>query len=73
MSGRRSSGPADTATTVSAVVTDTAQRLLDDYLTADAITFVEWPGRLAEPWENVAARVTISHAGGDERLVSIEA
>jgi tRNA threonylcarbamoyladenosine biosynthesis protein TsaE len=47
--------------------------LLDDYLTADAITFVEWPGRLAEPWENVAARVTIRHAGGDERLVSIEA
>jgi tRNA threonylcarbamoyladenosine biosynthesis protein TsaE len=46
--------------------------LLDDYLTAEAITFVEWPGRLPDEWENVAARVTISHAGGDERLVSVE-
>lgn len=46
--------------------------LLDDYLVADAVTFVEWPGRRDEGWENVAARVTISHAGGDERLISVE-
>ena len=46
--------------------------LLDDYLNADAITFVEWPGRRDEDWENVAARVRISHAGGEERLISVE-
>jgi tRNA threonylcarbamoyladenosine biosynthesis protein TsaE len=46
--------------------------LLDDYVTADAITFVEWPGRRADGWENVAARVNLSHAGGDERLISVE-
>ena len=45
--------------------------LLDDYLTGDSIAFVEWPGRLAEGWEKIAARVTISHAGGDERLIEI--
>jgi tRNA threonylcarbamoyladenosine biosynthesis protein TsaE len=46
--------------------------LLDDYLTDDAITFVEWPERFALDWENVAARVTIGHAGGDERLISVD-
>ena len=45
--------------------------LLDDYLAAEMITFVEWPGRREDGWENVAARVTISHAGGDERLISV--
>jgi tRNA threonylcarbamoyladenosine biosynthesis protein TsaE len=46
--------------------------LLDDYVTDDAITFVEWPGRRTDGWENVAARVNLIHAGGDERLISVE-
>ena len=46
--------------------------LLDDYVADDTITFVEWPGRVSEGWENVAARVTISHAGRDERLLDIQ-
>jgi tRNA threonylcarbamoyladenosine biosynthesis protein TsaE len=45
--------------------------LLDDYLTPDAIAFVEWPAAAEPELENVTARVTIDHAGGDERLISI--
>jgi tRNA threonylcarbamoyladenosine biosynthesis protein TsaE len=45
--------------------------LLDDYLTADAIAFVEWPA-VAEPeLERVALRVRLSHAGGDQRLIEV--
>jgi tRNA threonylcarbamoyladenosine biosynthesis protein TsaE len=44
--------------------------LLDDYLTPDAIAFVEWPA-IAEPQlRNVAARVTLAHAGGDARTIT---
>jgi tRNA threonylcarbamoyladenosine biosynthesis protein TsaE len=46
--------------------------LLDDYLTADAVAFVEWPGAADGGLDDVAARVRIEHAGGDERLISIE-
>jgi len=53
--------------------------LLDDYLTPDAVSFVEWPG-VAEPLlrtedENpprVARRIELRHAGGDERMVTVE-
>jgi tRNA threonylcarbamoyladenosine biosynthesis protein TsaE len=52
--------------------------LLDDYLTSDAISFVEWPGG-GEPGLEPAAqgaggrlrRVAIAHLGGDEREVRI--
>ncbi len=49
--------------------------LLDDYLTADAISFVEWPEagpplELAEGVE-VARRVRLRHAGGDRREIEI--
>jgi tRNA threonylcarbamoyladenosine biosynthesis protein TsaE len=49
--------------------------LLADYVGADVIAFVEWPGggelelgRLGR----IAARVRLTHAGGDRRLVEIE-
>jgi tRNA threonylcarbamoyladenosine biosynthesis protein TsaE len=47
--------------------------LLDDYLTAERIAFVEWPG-IAEPdlEDRVAARVTLEHRGGDSRVLTIE-
>jgi tRNA threonylcarbamoyladenosine biosynthesis protein TsaE len=46
--------------------------LLDDYLTPDAITFVEWPA-IAEPQlERIAARVLLEHAGGDRRRITIK-
>jgi tRNA threonylcarbamoyladenosine biosynthesis protein TsaE len=47
--------------------------LLDDYLTPDAIAFVEWP-EIAEPEldaTRIAARVTLEHAGGDRRTITI--
>ena len=44
--------------------------LLDDYLTPEAVAFIEWPGA-AEPWlERITRRVEIRHAGGDEREIS---
>jgi tRNA threonylcarbamoyladenosine biosynthesis protein TsaE len=44
--------------------------LLDDYLTPDAIVFVEWP---AAGRDAVAAtvRVEIAHAGGDRRSIAV--
>jgi tRNA threonylcarbamoyladenosine biosynthesis protein TsaE len=45
--------------------------LLDDYLTAGRIGFVEWPG-IAEPvLERVVARVRLEHLGGDRRRVRV--
>ena len=46
--------------------------LLEDYLTADAISFIEWPA-VAEPrLERIAARVRLHHAGGDRRRIEID-
>jgi tRNA threonylcarbamoyladenosine biosynthesis protein TsaE len=45
--------------------------LLDDYLTPEAIAFVEWP-QIAEPQlERIAVRVRLEHAGGDLRRITI--
>jgi tRNA threonylcarbamoyladenosine biosynthesis protein TsaE len=46
--------------------------LLDDYLTPERIAFVEWPGEAEARIERVAARVTISHLGGDRRAIEID-
>ena len=49
--------------------------LLADYLRPDTIAFVEWASRDEQgvaALGRVAARVTIEHAGGDRRNVSIE-
>jgi tRNA threonylcarbamoyladenosine biosynthesis protein TsaE len=49
--------------------------LLDDYLTTDAIAFVEWPevAREAPLGEEVRVshRVTMRHAGGDRREIEV--
>jgi tRNA threonylcarbamoyladenosine biosynthesis protein TsaE len=49
--------------------------LLDDYLTADAVSFVEWPEAATEldlrEGVEVAFRVRIRHAGGDRREIEI--
>ncbi len=54
--------------------------LLEDYLSADAVAFVEWPGALdgefgeeALAGVRVAARVELRHAGGDQREISVVA
>ena len=46
--------------------------LIDDYVTAERIAFLEWP-EVAEPeLERVTARVRIEHAGGDRREITVE-
>ena len=45
--------------------------LLDDYLTADAVAFVEWPAAAEPSIERVSVRVRIEHAGGDRRKIFI--
>jgi tRNA threonylcarbamoyladenosine biosynthesis protein TsaE len=46
--------------------------LIDDYLTADSVAFVEWP-TVAEPGiERIALRVRLEHAGGDKRTITID-
>lgn len=46
--------------------------LLDDYLTADAVAFVEWPEAAGAAIAAPAATVTLAHAGGDAREITIE-
>ena len=46
--------------------------LLDDYLTPERIAFVEWPDAARPLVERPAARVRLSHLGGDRRRVSVE-
>jgi tRNA threonylcarbamoyladenosine biosynthesis protein TsaE len=46
--------------------------LLDDYLTAERIAFIEWPGAAEPALERVAARVVLEHRGGDRREITIE-
>jgi tRNA threonylcarbamoyladenosine biosynthesis protein TsaE len=45
--------------------------LLDDYVDDEHVTFVEWP-EIAEDVLRARARVTLEHAGGDRRRVTIE-
>jgi tRNA threonylcarbamoyladenosine biosynthesis protein TsaE len=50
--------------------------LLTDYIAPDRIAFVEWPENATATiagLSRVAARVVIEHAGGDRRVVTIEA
>lgn len=49
--------------------------LLDDYLDAGTIGFVEWPAAGAAELlagARVAARVRITHGGGDRRVIDVE-
>lgn len=50
--------------------------LLDPYFGPDIVTFVEWPERAgsdeaAAMGHPVAHRVTLAHAGGDERIIEV--
>jgi tRNA threonylcarbamoyladenosine biosynthesis protein TsaE len=46
--------------------------LLDDYLTPDAISFIEWPEIAGSELEGVTSRVRLAHAGGDRREIEVE-
>ena len=78
--GQRHPGPAGPVAHVDLFrVRDLADEdpdLLADYVGADTITFVEWPKgeeRAIADLGRIAARVHIEHAGGDARIVTIEA
>ena len=45
--------------------------LLDDYLTPDAVAFVEWPAAAEPRVERISRRVRIEHAGGDSRTIIV--
>jgi tRNA threonylcarbamoyladenosine biosynthesis protein TsaE len=45
--------------------------LLEDFLTPDAVAFVEWPAALEGLVPNPARRVQIEHSGGDLRTIDI--
>jgi len=45
--------------------------LLDDYLSADSVAFIEWPA-VAEPrLQRPALEVRLRHTGGDSRAIEI--
>jgi tRNA threonylcarbamoyladenosine biosynthesis protein TsaE len=46
--------------------------LLEDYLTPDAIAFIEWPDAAEAQLPRVTARVRLEHAGADSRVVAVE-
>ena len=45
--------------------------LLEDYVTPEAISFIEWPNAAEPRLERVTRRVEIRHAGGDEREIEL--
>jgi tRNA threonylcarbamoyladenosine biosynthesis protein TsaE len=46
--------------------------LLDDYLGADGVAFVEWPAAGAERLGRPALEVRLAHAGGERRTIEFE-
>jgi tRNA threonylcarbamoyladenosine biosynthesis protein TsaE len=46
--------------------------LIDEYLTPDAVAFVEWPATVEPQLDRVTLRVRLEHAGGDGREITIE-
>jgi tRNA threonylcarbamoyladenosine biosynthesis protein TsaE len=46
--------------------------LLEDYLTPEAVSFIEWPDAAEPALERVDRRVQIRHGGGDSRTISFE-
>lgn len=50
---------------------DEEPELLADYLNAEHVAFVEWP-EIAEASIDARVRVTLEHAGGDARDVTVE-
>ena len=46
--------------------------LLDDYLAADGLAFVEWPAAGAEQLGRPALEIRLSHADGERRVIEVE-
>lgn len=45
--------------------------LLEDYVTPERVSFLEWPAAAEPELERVTARVTIEHAGEEHRKVTV--
>jgi tRNA threonylcarbamoyladenosine biosynthesis protein TsaE len=45
--------------------------LIEDYLTPDAVSFIEWPAAAEPRLERIALTVRLRHAGGDERTITL--
>jgi tRNA threonylcarbamoyladenosine biosynthesis protein TsaE len=45
--------------------------LIEDYLTPDAVSFIEWPAAAEPQLERIALTLRLRHAGDDEREVEI--
>jgi tRNA threonylcarbamoyladenosine biosynthesis protein TsaE len=46
--------------------------LLEDYLGADGVAFVEWPAAGAERLGRPALEVRLAHAGGERRTIEVD-
>jgi tRNA threonylcarbamoyladenosine biosynthesis protein TsaE len=46
--------------------------LLDDYLTPERVSFVEWPEEAEPTLARVTVSVRLEHLGGDRRRVTVE-
>lgn len=46
--------------------------LLDDYLTPDAIAFVEWPAAARAQLARPTLQLRLRHAGGDVRVIELD-
>ncbi len=45
--------------------------LLEDYVDADSIAFIEWPAAGGSAIERATRRIEIRHAGGDKREIEL--
>jgi tRNA threonylcarbamoyladenosine biosynthesis protein TsaE len=45
--------------------------LLEDYLTPDAVAFIEWPTTAEPALGRITRRVELRHAGGDAREITV--
>jgi tRNA threonylcarbamoyladenosine biosynthesis protein TsaE len=45
--------------------------LVEDYLTPDAVSFIEWPAAAEPRLDRITLRVRLDHAGGDSRTVTL--
>lgn len=46
--------------------------LIEDYLAADAVSFIEWPAAAEPRLDRIRLRVRLEHAGGDGRAITLE-
>ena len=53
-------------------IEDEDPALLEDYLTFDAVAFVEWPAGAEAQLDRPTMQVRLRHAGGDRREIDVD-